>query len=71
MIQIDAAIAAIFVTVLIALLGMAVGWGTLRERVNNNRMQIERLCEQNRQDHLLIFSKLDSIKKDLNGHFKE
>lgn len=71
MIQIDAAIAAIFVTVLIALLGMAVGWGTLRERVNNNRMQIERLCEQNRQDHLLIFSKLDSIKKELNGHFKE
>jgi len=71
MIQIDAAIVAIFVTVLIALLGLAVGWGTLRERVNNNRVQIEKSSEQNRQDHKIIFEKLDSIKKDINGHSRE
>jgi len=70
MIQIDAAIVAIFVTVLIALLGMAVGWGTLRERVSNNRKEIEKFSKQNREDHKAIFEMLNSIQRKVNGHYK-
>lgn len=86
MIQFDAALAAIFITILLALISMGVAWGTLREKVNGNRRDImaarddlhETITQirtefkayqlNNREDHNMIFQKLDKIlqngKKD-------
>jgi len=75
MIQIDAPLVAIFFTILMALLAMAVAWGSLREKVKHNcqavkeqEKMIERNYQQNREDHQLIFQKLDKIL--LNGSKK-
>lgn len=72
MIQMDAPLAAIFVTILLALLGFAAAWGVLTEKVRNNRKDIESNRRENRQDHQQIFAKLDDIKKEIanNGRLK-
>lgn len=67
MIQIDAPVLAIFITILLSLMGMAAGWGSLHEKVKHNCKDIEANARQNREDHQLIFNKLDSIQHDLKN----
>jgi len=67
MIQIDSALAAIFITILLSLIGMGVAWGTLHEKVKGNSKQIEANYKQNREDHLMIFNKLNEIQRDLKN----
>lgn len=82
MIQIDTGIVAIFITILFALLGLAVGYGTLREKVKRNSLDVDRVreeskkemeqfCSENREDHGKIYNKLDEINKYIrNGYSK-
>lgn len=67
MIEINAGMVAVFVTILLSLLGMAVAWGTLREKVKQHDKDIESNRNENRQDHKLIFQKLDDIKKEISN----
>jgi len=67
MIQVDTPMAAILITVLLALIAMAAGWGTLREKVKNNCRDIDGNYKQNREDHQMIFNKLDQIQHDLRN----
>ena len=75
-IEIDAGLAAVIITVLLAIIAMAVGWGTLRERLGNtredvetNQRSIEKNQEANTREHRLIFDKLDDIKdRIINGN---
>ena len=82
--QIDAGIVAIFITVLISLLGLAAAWGRLWEKVKQNRddihthknelkEEIAKLHKENKSDHQTIFSDLNEIKKEMyrrNGNSK-
>lgn len=79
MIQIDAALASIFITILIFLIGAGVAIGALRERVKSNlehNIRQDKALEDavhelrdemksneinNRQDHAMIFTKLDKL----------
>jgi predicted Holliday junction resolvase-like endonuclease len=72
---------AIFVTVLIALLGLSASLGALSQKVKsncrdieNNRKEaekdIERLHIENRQDHKDIFSKLEAMDKYIRNSRK-
>ena len=63
----DAGLAAIFITVLLALIGMGVAWGMLKERVNNNKSDILNNRMQNTTEHQQIFDKLDIIQRGING----
>ncbi len=74
----DTGMIAILVTILMALLGIAVAWGALSQRVHNqditieaNRKlsehEIERLHTENREDHRLIFTKLEEINRFMQG----
>jgi len=85
MIQIDAAFAAIFVTVLISLIAMGVAWGSLSQKVKNNckdigkqdndhkevitqiRAEFKTYQLNNREDHTMIFTKLDKILQNNSG----
>ena len=85
MIEIDAALAAIFITVLLALIAMGVAWGSLREKVNGNcrdiqtekdshketitqiRAEFKAYQLNNREDHSMIFNKLDKILQNGAG----
>jgi len=60
-VELNWAAVAIFVTILGAILGMAIAWGTLREKVRQNRIDIDNIRDQNRTDHALIFQKLDAL----------
>ena len=73
MIQIDPGIIAVIITVLFALIGLAVAWGALGQRVKihdkvieDNRKRAERDIEkvhnENREDHRQIFQELREIK---------
>lgn len=74
---IDTAAAAIFVTILLSLIGMGIAWGTLMEKVKNscddieqNRTNIELNRQENKQDHTIMFDKLNEIRDmvhNLNG----
>ena len=69
MIQVDAALVAIFITILISLIGMGAAWGSLRERVKTNTEDIDANYNQNREDHQMMFKKLSEIQRDLrNGN---
>ena len=66
--QIDAAMIGVVVTVLLALIGMAYGYGILTQKVKSNRCDIADIWKEfksyqidNRQDHKEIFVKLDKI----------
>ena len=59
-------VGAIEVAVLIALLGLAAGWGTLRERVKTNREQITSDRETNREDHQQLFNKFEELMKEIS-----
>ncbi len=81
MMTIDTGMLAIFVTILLAIIGLAAAWGALGQRVNNqddkidaNRkltvIEMERLHSENREDHRQIFTKLEEINRfmrDDNG----
>lgn len=66
MIEFNAPVIAIFVVILGSLLGLAVGWGTLRERVKNNRHDIDQDRDdrkgdrkENSEAHERIYDKID------------
>ncbi len=66
--QIDAAIIGVVVTVLLALLGLAYGYGSLTNKVKGDRYDIEEIKKSfrdyqvdNKADHALITTKLDTI----------
>ncbi len=72
--NLDMGMLAIFVTILVTLLGAAVAWGALSQRVTNQGRTIEanrrsfehdmeRLHTENREDHRQIFGKLEEINK--------
>ena len=61
----DSSQVAIFVTVLISLVAMGVAWGTLREKVKGNRIDLDDDRKQNREDHQRLFDKLSEINKCL------
>ena len=63
---IDTGAAAIMVVVLLALLGLAVGWGTLRERVSNIRNDVNSDREENRDDHKRMLEEVGEIRKSLS-----
>ncbi len=76
--QIDTGMAAILVTVLLALLGLAMAWGALGQKVSrhditikenreNVEKDIERLHTENREDHRQIFTKLEEIQRFMRG----
>jgi len=67
---IDAGMVAVIVIVLFALLGLAVGYGALLQKVKNNKEDIEKFCRENREDHRDIFNKLDAVLKAVNGKKK-
>ncbi len=64
---IDAGVAAIFITVLLSLMGMAVAWGTLRERVKHNCHDITDDRKANREDHQLLFAKMEEVKEEVKN----
>ena len=66
--ELDAAIIGVVITVLLALLGFAGACGILSERVKNNRIDIDADRKQNRDDHRLIFSKLEEIRNEIRNH---
>lgn len=57
------AIITVAVTVLLAVIAMAVAWGTLRERVRTN----SDLLKHNRDDHRLIFEELRELNRNLKN----
>ena len=66
--QLDAAIIGVVVTGLLALLGLAYGYGALTQKVKANRCDITDIRAEfksyqidNKADHTLIFTKLDKI----------
>lgn len=67
MIQIDAGLVAIFVTILFALLGLAVAWGTLREKVKHNREDIDKFISENTTEHNRIFDKIEEVNNYLRN----
>jgi len=62
MIQVDAGVAAILITILLSLIGMGVAWGTLREKVKQNRCDINTHFDDNKKDHDKMITKLDNIR---------
>ena len=83
--EFDAALIGVIITVLIALLTMAYGYGVLSNKVKVNAKDIEKQevahkelitqirCEfkayqlNNREDHSMIFQKLDKILQNGSG----
>ncbi len=74
----DIGMIAILVSIIVALLGVAVAWGALSQRVSNQdskidankkatEKDIERLHTENREDHRQIFSKLEEINRFMQG----
>ena len=63
MIQIDTGMLSIFITVQIAIIGMAASLGALSNKVKHNKEQIDSDRKDNRDDHRQIFSKLEDINK--------
>ncbi len=74
----DSSTVAIFITVLLAVLGLAAAWGALSQRVSNQDAKIdvnqkstekemERMHSENREDHRQIFSKLEEINAYLRN----
>ena len=73
MIEINAASVAVFVTILLALLCFACAWGSLNQRVKNDRHDINKIEKafsdfqtENKADHEKISGKLDTIIR--NGY---
>jgi len=68
MIELNAATASIFISILISLLGVAAWLGALHQKVKNNRSDInkhindmEKFKIENKQDHEKIVTRLDTI----------
>jgi len=71
--QVDVAMVAILVTVFLAIIAVAFGYGVLTQKVKSNRIDINNVHEEfqtyrkeNKQEHHEINSKLDTIIR--NGH---
>ncbi len=80
MIEINAGLVGVFVTVLFAIIGLAVGYGTLKEKVSNNRKDIdkerdnqkremEKFAKENKDEHERIYNKLDEVNKYIRNGF--
>ncbi len=80
MIEINAGLVGVFVTVLFAIIGLAVGYGTLREKVSQNRRDIdkerdnqkremEKFAKENKDEHERIYNKLDEVNKYIRNGF--
>ncbi len=76
MIEINWAASGVIITLLTGLIGLAAWVGAINEKVKQhkqlimeNKNEVKEDREQNRQDHRLIFDKLDNLR-DLvkNGH---
>ncbi len=65
MIQFDASLAAVVITILLALLGFAGACSILSEKTKQNQENLKKFTEENREDHKLIFSKLEEIRQDI------
>ena len=61
--QIDTGMLGIFITVLLAMLGMAASLGALSQKVKHNKEQIGSDRKDNRDDHQQLFRKLEDINK--------
>ena len=69
--QIDTGMLAIFVTVLITIIGLSASLGALSQKVKNHGEQISSDRKDNRDDHQQMFNKLDEINNYMrNGHPK-
>lgn len=66
MIEIDASLVAILVTILGALIGVAFGYGSLTQKVKGVVEQFKNYQKENKDDHNMINNKLDRIIQ--NGH---
>jgi hypothetical protein len=64
---VDTGMVAIFITVLLSFLGLAVAWGTLHEKVKNINEDTNLDRQQNRDDHKEILRRIDSIRSTLDG----
>ncbi len=69
-VNIDSGIVAVCVTVLLAILGLAAAWGALGQRVkqhekdiSDNRCEMDTFRKENRDDHRVIYDKLEEINK--------
>ena len=61
MMQIDTGMLSIFVTVLIAVIGLAASVGALYQKVKQNKEEISSNRKDNRDDHRQMFDKLNEI----------
>lgn len=66
---------AIGITILVALLGLAVAWGSLHEKLKNQQVQLDSHKEElridradNRADHQKIMEKIDCITEGINKY---
>jgi len=80
MIQIDSGFVAIVVTIILALLGLAVGYGKLSEKVRRNcddveknreehKREIYNFREENSKSHEIIYNKLEAINNFIRKGF--
>ncbi len=65
MVQIDTAVFAILISVVLAIIALAVAWGALGQTVKRHDKEIDKLHNENREDHRAIFNKLEEINRSL------
>jgi len=59
--MVDSSLIAIIITILLSIIGLAVAWGALGQKVKRHDKDIDRLHSENREDHRQIFNKLEEI----------
>jgi len=59
--QIDTPILAIIITVVMSIIGLAVAWGALGQKVRKHDEELDRLHNENRADHQRLFDKLEEM----------
>jgi hypothetical protein len=71
MADIDTGIIAVLVTVLLSIISLSAWLGSLSQKVKGHDKSIEKIHTENREDHHLIFTKLEEINLFLrNGKTK-
>ena len=65
--QIDTAMLGIIITVLLAILGLAVAWGALGQKVRGHDKELTLQHNENREDHRQIFCKLEEISTSIRN----
>ncbi len=61
MVQLDTAVVAIIVTILLSIIGLAAAWGSLGQKVKRHDCDLQCQRRENREDHTRIFDKLEEI----------